>query len=86
MSESVRHIEEKKELEEKINQMFGKFDFNKNNSIDENELAKAMELISPGLDKDIIHQTFLALDLDKNTQLSLEEFRQFVYKSLTSSS
>ena len=73
-----------KELDEKITQMFEKFDFNKSNSIDESELTKAMELISPEIDKEVIHQTFLSLDLDKNTQLSLDEFKQFVYKSLTS--
>ena len=43
-----------------------------------------MEAISPGMDKEVIHQTFLALDLDKNTELSLEEFKNFVYKTLTS--
>ena len=43
-----------------------------------------MKVISPNIDKEVVHQTFLALDLDKNTELSLEEFRNFVYKSLTS--
>ena len=43
-----------------------------------------MQAISPQATKDIVHQTFLSLDLDKNTKLSLEEFRNFVYKTLTS--
>ena len=43
-----------------------------------------MKVISPKIDREVVHQTFLALDLDKNTELSLEEFRNFVYKSLTS--
>ena len=73
-----------KELDEKIEAMFKKFDFNKNNAIDESELAKAMETISPGIKKEIVHQTFLGLDLDKNTKLSLDEFKNFVYKALTS--
>ena len=77
-------IKNQKELEAKIEEMFKKFDFNKNNAIDEEELAKAMENISPGINKDIVHQTFIGLDLDKNTKLSLEEFKNFVYKSLTS--
>ena len=77
-------IKDQKELDEKIAQIFKQFDFNKNNAIDEEELNKAMKTISPNMTKDIVHQTFLALDLDKNTQLSLEEFKNFVYKSLTS--
>ncbi len=80
----MAEIKNQSELDEKIAEMFKKFDINKNNSIDEVELSKAMEAISPGLDKDVIHQTFLALDLDKNTELSLEEFKNFVYKTLTS--
>ena len=51
---------------------------------EEEELAKAMEAISPGISKEVIHQTFIALDLDKNNKLSFEEFKNFVYKSLTS--
>ena len=77
-------IKDQKELDEKIAQIFKQFDFNKNNAIDEEELNKAMKTISPNMTKDVVHQTFLALDLDKNTQLSLEEFKNFVYKSLTS--
>ena len=73
-----------KELDAKIEEMFKQFDFDKSNSIEEEELAKAMELISPGVSKEVVHQTFLALDLDKNNHLSLEEFKNFVYKSLTS--
>lgn len=80
----MAEIKNQSELDEKIAEMFQKFDINKNNSIDEEELSKAMQAISPGMDKDVIHQTFLALDLDKNTELSLEEFKNFVYKSLTS--
>ena len=72
------------ELEQKIAELFKAYDFNKNNAIDEGELTKAMKIISPNIDKEVVHQTFLALDLDKNTELSLEEFRNFVYKSLTS--
>ena len=80
----MAEIKNQSELDEKIAEMFKKFDINKNNSIDEVELSKAMEAISPGMDKEVIHQTFLALDLDKNTELSLEEFKNFVYKTLTS--
>lgn len=80
----MAEIKNQSELDEKIAEMFKKFDINKNNSIDEGELSKAMEAISPGMDKEVIHQTFLALDLDKNTELSFEEFKNFVYKTLTS--
>ena len=73
-----------KALDAKIEEMFKQFDFDKNESIEEAELAKAMEIISPGVSKEVIHQTFLALDLDKNNKLSFEEFKNFVYKSLTS--
>ena len=79
-------IKDQAQLDTKIAEMFKNFDFNKNNAIDEEELTKAMLTLSPGITKDVVHQTFLALDLDKNTELSLEEFKQFVYKSLTSSS
>ena len=79
-------IKDQAQLDTKIAEMFKNFDFNKNGAIDEEELTKAMLTLSPGLTKDVVHQTFLALDLDKNTELSLEEFKQFVYKSLTSSS
>ena len=74
-----------KELDKKIEELFNQFDFDKNNILDEEELAKAMEILSPGLSKDVIHQTFIALDLDKNNKLSLDEFKNFVYKSMTSS-
>ena len=77
-------IKDQKELEQKIAELFKVYDFNKNNAIDEEELNKAMKVISPKIDREVVHQTFLALDLDKNTELSLEEFRNFVYKSLTS--
>ena len=80
----MAEFKNQEELEVKIAEMFKKFDFNKNNTIDEEELAKAMKVIAPQVTQDIIHQTFLALDLDKNTQLSLEEFKNFVYKTLTS--
>ena len=73
-----------KELDAKIEVMFKQFDFDKNNTIEEEELAKAMEVISPGVSKEVIHQTFLALDLDKNNKLSFDEFKNFVYKTLTS--
>ena len=73
-----------KELDAKIEEMFKQFDFDKNNTIEEDELAKAMEVISPGVSKEVIHQTFLALDLDKNNKLSFDEFKNFVYKTLTS--
>ena len=75
---------DQKELDAKIEQMFKQFDFDKNNTIEEEELAKAMEVISPGVSKEVIHQTFLALDLDKNNKLTFDEFKNFVYKSLTS--
>ena len=75
---------DQKELDAKIEQMFKQFDFDKNNTIEEEELAKAMEAISPGVSKEVIHQTFLALDLDKNNKLTFDEFKNFVYKSLTS--
>ena len=80
----MAEIKDQAQLDEKIGELFKQFDFNKNNAIDEDELSKAMATISPGLDKAVIHQTFLALDLDKNTELSLEEFKNFVYKTLTS--
>ena len=80
----MAEIKNQEELEVKIAEMFKKFDINKNSTIDEEELAKAIQVIAPQVSKDIIHQTFLALELDKNTQLSLEEFRNFVYKTLTS--
>ena len=80
----MAQIKNQVELDSKIEELFKKFDFNKNKAIDERELAKAMDNISPGIGKDIVHQTFLALDLDKNTQLSLQEFKNFVYKTLTS--
>ena len=42
-----------------------------------------MEAISPGVSKEVVHQTFVALDLDKNNKLSFDEFKNFVYKTLT---
>ena len=75
---------DQKELEKKMAELFKAYDFNKNNAIDEEELNKAMKVISPNIDREVVHQTFLALDLDKNTELSFEEFKNFVYKALTS--
>ena len=74
---------DQKALDAKIEEMFKQFDFDKNNTIEEEELAKAMEAISPGVSKEVIHQTFVALDLDKNNKLSFDEFKNFVYKTLT---
>ena len=76
---------DQKELDAKIEEMFNQFDFNKDKGIQEEELGKAMETLSPGLSKEVVHQTFLSLDLDKNKELSLEEFKNFVYKTITSS-
>ena len=75
---------DQKALDAKIEEMFKQFDFDKNNTIEENELAKAMESISPGVSKEVVHQTFVSLDLDKNNKLSFDEFKNFVYKTLTS--
>ncbi len=74
---------DQKALDAKIEEMFKQFDFDKNNTIEEEELAKAMEVISPGVSKEVVHQTFVALDLDKNNKLSFDEFKNFVYKTLT---
>ncbi len=74
---------DQKALDAKIEEMFKQFDFDKNNTIEEEELAKAMEAISPGVSKEVVHQTFVALDLDKNNKLSFDEFKNFVYKTLT---
>ena len=74
---------DQKALDTKIEEMFKQFDFDKNNTIEEEELAKAMEAISPGVSKEVVHQTFVALDLDKNNKLSFDEFKNFVYKTLT---
>ena len=65
-------------------ELFKAYDLNKNNAIDEEELNRAMKVISPNIEREVVHQTFLALDLDKNTELSFEEFKNFVYKALTS--
>ena len=75
---------DQKELDAKIEEMFNNFDFDKNKVLDEDELAKAMEAISPGISKEVIHQTFVSLDLDKNNKLSFDEFKNFVYKTMTS--
>ena len=77
-------ITDQKELEKKMAELFKVYDFNKNNAIDEEELNRAMKVISPNIEREVVHQTFLALDLDKNTELSFEEFKNFVYKALTS--
>ena len=74
---------DQKALDAKIEEMFKQFDFDKNNTIEEEELAKAMEAISPGVSKEVVHQTFVALDLDKNNKLSFDEFKNFVYKTFT---
>ena len=75
---------DQKELEKKMAELFKAYDLNKNNAIDEEELNRAMKVISPNIEREVVHQTFLALDLDKNTELSFEEFKNFVYKALTS--
>ena len=80
----MAEIKDQSQLDVKIEEMFNKFDINKNGSIDEDELTKAMLALSPGVTKDVIHETFVSLDLDKNTVLSLDEFKNFVYKTLTS--
>ena len=72
------------ELDKKIEEMFKKYDSNENNAIDEEELAEALKSSAPGITKEIIHQTFLSLDLDKNTKLTFEEFKNFVYKTVLS--
>ena len=72
------------EFDKKIEVMFKQYDSNKNNVIDEEELANALKSMSSGITKEIIHQTFVSLDLDKNTKLSFDEFKNFVYKTVLS--
>ena len=76
---------------EKFNEVstdiFNQFDKNKNGIICENELANARKTFAdykgvPVPDNDTIKRVFLSLDTNNDGGLSLDEFKEFIKKSL----
>jgi len=70
--------------------LFTQYDTNKNGVICEKELSNALTSFTKGSgapipDADTIKQVFLSLDKNNDGALSLEEFKEFLIKTLINS-
>ena len=85
---SVRDLINDKEKFDMISQnLFTQYDTNKNGVICESELANALTSFTAGKDTPVpapetIKQVFLSLDKNNDGALSLEEFKEFLIKTL----
>ena len=80
-------INDKEKFNEVAKKLFEQYDLNKNGVICEKELSNALTNFTAGSgapipDADTIKQVFLGLDTNNDGALSLEEFKQFLIKTL----
>ena len=80
-------INDKEKFNELATNMFNQYDTNKNGVICQKELSAALTSFTAGTgapipDAETIKQVFLSLDKNNDGALSLEEFKEFIIKTL----
>ena len=80
-------INDKEKFNELATNMFNQYDTNKNGDICEKELSAALTSFTAGTgapvpDAETIKQVFLSLDKNNDGALSLDEFKEFIIKTL----
>ena len=80
-------INDKEKFNEVAKKLFEQYDTNKNGVICEKELSNALISFTSGSgapvpDAETIKQVFIGLDTNNDGALSLEEFKQFLIKTL----
>ena len=80
-------INDKEKFNEVAKKLFEQYDTNKNGVICEKELSNALTTFTAGSggpvpDAATIKQVFDSLDTNKDGALSLDEFKQFIIKTL----
>ena len=83
-------INDKEKFNTVAQNLFVQYDTNKNGVICEKELSNALISFTKGAgapipDADTIKQVFLSLDKNNDGALSLEEFKEFLIKTLINS-
>ena len=83
-------INDKEKFNTVAQNLFTQYDTNKNGVICEKELSNALTSFTKGSgapipDADTIKQVFLSLDKNNDGALSLEEFKEFLIKTLINS-
>ena len=83
-------INDKEKFNEVAQKLFDQYDLNKNGVICEKELSNALTSFTAGSgapvpDADTVKQVFMSLDTNNDGALSLEEFKQFLIKTLIGS-
>ena len=83
-------LKDKEKVDTVAKNLFNVYDTNKNGVICEKELSNALTAFTSGSgapipDEQTIHQTFKSLDTNGDGSLSLEEFKQFLIKTLINS-
>ena len=80
-------INDKEKFEALSKNLFEQYDTNKNGVICEKELSNALKSFTIGTgapipDAETIKQVFISLDKNKDGALSMEEFKEFLIKTL----
>ena len=80
-------INDKEKFNELAQNLFTQYDTNKNGVICQNELTAALTSFTAGSgapvpDAETIKQVFLSLDKNNDGALSLDEFKEFIIKTL----
>ena len=80
-------INDKEKFNELATNMFNQYDTNKNGVICQKELSAALTSFTAGTgapipDAETIKQVFLSLDKNNDGALSLDEFKEFIIKTL----
>ena len=83
-------INDKEKFNTVAQNLFTQYDTNKNGVICEKELSNALTSFTKGSgapipDADTVKQVFLSLDKNNDGALSLEEFKEFLIKTLINS-
>ena len=83
-------INDKEKFNTVAQNLFVQYDTNKNGVICEKELSNALTTFTAGSgapipDADTVKQVFLSLDKNNDGALSLEEFKEFLIKTLINS-
>ena len=80
-------INDKEKFEALAKNLFDQYDTNKNGVICQNELSAALKSFTAGSgapvpDAETIKQVFISLDKNNDGALSLDEFKEFIVKTL----